>query len=324
MTADGRPGGCREAACASAEHRTTFERFVRGEPIAVEVGEIERELGALWQAGEPARRRGRRGLAGGALERDHRRRAGATALAGDQARSSTRSRPPCRRARITLCLDDAQRGGGAARRPSRATSCRSRAAGAWSTRRRSRSSDRPAPRRTSARSCAALQVAGVPTATFWLDPGAARVAAGARAPVGDATASCSTPTACLRPQQLFDLERLGDGGAAAAGRRSRLAAAGRAARAVRGPVRSAGGRRAAGAARRALTIRHRAGQRCERAACSLAWLGVLLGWRPLRSAQTSDGGVRFDFVRAGQRGRRRHLVPADGACGQQRHPSASS
>jgi hypothetical protein len=33
-----------------------IERFVRGEPIAVEVGEIERALGALWQnasAGDP-------------------------------------------------------------------------------------------------------------------------------------------------------------------------------------------------------------------------------------------------------------------------------
>ncbi|HEY6478194.1 MAG TPA: glucose-6-phosphate dehydrogenase assembly protein OpcA, partial [Polyangia bacterium] len=29
--------------------RADFERFARGEPIAVDVGEIERELGALWQ-----------------------------------------------------------------------------------------------------------------------------------------------------------------------------------------------------------------------------------------------------------------------------------
>ncbi len=29
--------------------RANFERFARGEPIAVEVGEIERELGLLWQ-----------------------------------------------------------------------------------------------------------------------------------------------------------------------------------------------------------------------------------------------------------------------------------
>ncbi|HXT98957.1 MAG TPA: hypothetical protein VN853_21840, partial [Polyangia bacterium] len=29
--------------------RANFERFARGEPIAVDVGEIERELGSLWQ-----------------------------------------------------------------------------------------------------------------------------------------------------------------------------------------------------------------------------------------------------------------------------------
>ena len=28
----------------------------------------------------------------------------------------------------------------------------------------------------------------------------------------------------------------------------------------------------------------------------VAWLGQLLGWRPLRSAETPDGGLRFDFV----------------------------
>jgi len=42
---------------------------------------------------------------------------------------------------------------------------------------------------------------------------------------------------------------------------------------------------------------------------------VMLGWRPLRSAQTSDGGLRFDFARAGQPVAG-HLVPADGACGR--------
>ena len=63
-----------------------------------------------------------------------------------------------------------------------------------------------------------------------------------------------------------------------------------------------------------VTIRHRAGSDAA-ALLLLAWLGVLLGWRPLRSAQTSDGGVRFDFVRAGQ-AVAGHLVPADGACGR--------
>ena len=48
---------------------------------------------------------------------------------------------------------------------------------------------------------------------------------------------------------------------------------------------------------RRVAVRHRAGSDAA-ALLVLAWLGVLLGWRPLRSAQTSDGGVRFDFVRA--------------------------
>jgi len=34
---------------ARAANSERFERFARGEPIAVEVGEIERELGSLWQ-----------------------------------------------------------------------------------------------------------------------------------------------------------------------------------------------------------------------------------------------------------------------------------
>jgi len=34
--------------------KSEIERFVRGEPIAVEVGEIERALGALWQQASAA------------------------------------------------------------------------------------------------------------------------------------------------------------------------------------------------------------------------------------------------------------------------------
>src|SRR6185503_14181898 len=63
-----------------------------------------------------------------------------------------------------------------------------------------------------------------------------------------------------------------------------------------------------------VTIRHRPGADAS-ALLLLAWLGVLLGWRPLRSAQTSDGGLRFDFARAGQPVAG-YLAPADGACGR--------
>ena len=47
----------------------------------------------------------------------------------------------------------------------------------------------------------------------------------------------------------------------------------------------------------------------------LAWIGVLLDWRPLRSVQTSDGGLRFDFERGGA-SRGREPGPADGPCGK--------
>jgi len=63
-----------------------------------------------------------------------------------------------------------------------------------------------------------------------------------------------------------------------------------------------------------VTVLHRAGSDAA-ALLLLAWIGVLLGWRPLRAAQTSDGGVRFDFARAGQPVAG-YLVPADGACGR--------
>jgi hypothetical protein len=65
-----------------------------------------------------------------------------------------------------------------------------------------------------------------------------------------------------------------------------------------------------------VTVHHRPGADAS-ALLVLAWLGVLLGWRPVRSAQTSDGGLRFDF----QVGRTSqpvagYLAPTDGACGR--------
>jgi hypothetical protein len=47
----------------------------------------------------------------------------------------------------------------------------------------------------------------------------------------------------------------------------------------------------------------------------LAWIGVLLDWRPLRSVQTSDGGLRFDFDRGGATVTG-NLIPGDGPCGK--------
>jgi len=65
-----------------------------------------------------------------------------------------------------------------------------------------------------------------------------------------------------------------------------------------------------------VTIHHRRGADAS-ALLVLAWLGVLLDWRPLRSAQTSDGGLRFDFSSGAlQRRVEGHLAPTDGACGR--------
>ena len=140
----------------------------------------------------------------------------------------------------------------------------------------------------------------------------ARVAAGARAAADDGPPGVRHHR-LPAPQQLFDVERL-----ATAAQPLPVADLGwlrlGALRAMFAglfdpPV---GGAPLVQAAR--VTIRHRAGSDAS-ALLLLAWLGVLLGWRPLRSAQTSDGGLRFDFVRAGQ-AVAGYLAPADGACGR--------
>jgi hypothetical protein len=46
----------------------------------------------------------------------------------------------------------------------------------------------------------------------------------------------------------------------------------------------------------------------------LAWLGQLLGWRPLRSTETSDGGLRFDLERADGGSVEAFVIPSPGAC----------
>ena len=162
----------------------------------------------------------------------------------------------------------------------------------------------------------ALQVAGRADRDVLDGPGAARVAAGARAAAGDrpagvdtdrlpaARSSCSTSSGWRRAAQPLPVADLGW---------LRLGAL-RAA--VRGAVRSAGGRRAAACSAARVTIRHRAGS--DASALLLARLaGVLLGWRPLRSAQTSDGGAALRLRRApAAAGRRLTWFPADGACGR--------
>jgi len=63
-----------------------------------------------------------------------------------------------------------------------------------------------------------------------------------------------------------------------------------------------------------LAVTHRPGSDAA-ALLMLAWIGVLLDWRPRRSVQTSDGGLRFDFDRGGATVTGT-LVPIDGPCGK--------
>src|SRR6185436_8756200 len=158
----------------------------------------------------------------------------------------------------------------------------------------------------------ALQVAGVPTATFWLDPTAPESLL-SRELLSVTNRLVFDTTACVRPQQLFDVERL-----ATAAQPLPIADLGwlrlGALRAMFAGIFDppVGGAPLVQAAR--VTVLHRPGSDAA-ALLLLAWIGVLLGWRPLRAAQTSDGGVRFDFARAGQPVAG-YLVPADGACGR--------
>jgi glucose-6-phosphate dehydrogenase assembly protein OpcA len=64
-----------------------------------------------------------------------------------------------------------------------------------------------------------------------------------------------------------------------------------------------------------LAVRHRGGGAVS-ALLIVAWLGELLGWRPLRSVGTSDGGLRFDFDRADGGRLEAFVIPGAGACDQ--------
>jgi glucose-6-phosphate dehydrogenase assembly protein OpcA len=291
--------------------RGDIERFVRGEPIAVEVGEIERALGELWQdatrAGEAV------AVSRAALWNVILPARGRSALAACKALVDEMA-PALPTRSLTLCLDDARgHGDSGALEATIESNVMSQPGGA----RMVYSEEITIAGPTSAEGhfgalVRALQVAGVPTATFWLDPGAPESLL-TRELLSVTDRLVFDTTACLRPQQLFDLERLATeahplpvadlGWLRLGALRAMFAGI------FDPPV---GGAPLVQAAR--VTIRHRPGSDAA-ALLLLAWLGVLLGWRPLRSAQTSDGGVRFDFARAGQ-GVVGELVPAGGACGR--------
>ena len=157
-----------------------------------------------------------------------------------------------------------------------------------------------------------LGIPGVPTATFWLDPALPASLLDARAPAGDRSAG-RRHGGCLAPRQLDELERLAVrarpipiadlGWLRLGGLRSLFAGL------FDPPVGGAPLARA-----NHLEVHHLAG--CDASALLLvAWLGVLLDWRPLRCGQTSEGAALR--VRARRRRQpRRHLAPADGPCGR--------
>ena len=285
-----------------------IERFVRGEPIAVEVGEIERALGSLWQeasrAGEAA------AISRAALWNVIVPTCGPAALAASK-KLVDELAPALPTRTLTLCLDDGRRGAGL--EATIESHVVSQPGGARMVYSEEITIAGPSGAEGHFGALVrALQVAGVPTATFWLDPGAPESLL-TRELLAVTNRLVLDTTTCLHPRQLFDLDRL-----AAAAQPLPIADLGwlrlGALRALFAgmfdpPV---GGAPLVQARR--VAVEHRGG--CDASALlMLAWIGVQLGWRPVRAAQTSDGGVRFDFSRAGQpiAG---HLVPAEGACGR--------
>lgn len=288
--------------------KAEVERFVRGEPIAVEVAEIERALASLWQ--EASRVGETVAVSRAALWNVVIPACGRGALAATK-RLVDEIAPALPTRTLTLCLDDGR--GSGALEATIESNVVSQPGGA----RMVYSEEITIAGPTAAEGhfgalVRALQVAGVPTATFWLDP-AAPESLLSRQLLPVTSRLVFDTTACLRPQQLFEIERLANGAqplpVTDLGWLRLGALRAQFAGIFDPPV---GGAPLVQAAR--VTIHHRAGSDAS-ALLLLAWIGVLLGWRPLRSVQTSDGGVRFDFVRAGQPVSG-HLVPADGACGR--------
>jgi len=287
--------------------KAEIEHFTRGESIAVEVGEIERALGALWQQ---ASRTGETvAVSRATLWNVIIAARGRTALAATK-QLVDEIAPALPTRTLTLCLDDAQRDGLEATIESNVVSPPGGARMVYSE---EITIAGPASEQGHFGALVrALQVAGVPTATFWLDPGVPESLL-VRELMPVTSRLVFDTTACLHPQQLFDIDRL-----ATAAQPLPVADLGwlrmGALRAMFAgmfdpPV---GGAPLVHARR--ITIEHRAGSDAS-ALLLLAWIGVLLGWRPLRSAQTSDGGLRFDFSRAGQPVSG-HLVPSDRPCGR--------
>ncbi len=297
MTTDEQPDSERSSSARAHSERVNFERFARGEPIAVEVGEIERELSALWKRASSAGQ----GPTGAAVSRAALWNLviparGPDALAKTKALVDAIAQGVPVRA-ITLCLDDRQKGAGAEGLSATIESnVVSQPGGGRVVYSEEITLCGPVGAETHFGALVrALQIPGVPTAALWMD--ATMPAALLTRELLPVTDRLIVDTgSCVRPPHLFDLQRLAahahplpvaDLGWLRLGS-IRLLFAGL----FDPPVGGAPLRRA-----QRLSVRHRPGGDLS-ALLLVAWLGQMLGWRPLRSAQTSDGGLRFDFVRS--------------------------
>ena len=294
-----------------------LERFARGEPIAVEIGAIERELAGLWKAasatGAPAAEGAvsRAALWNVIIPAHGRENLAATKHLVDEIAPALPTRA------ITLCLDDAPAATEGEVQASIESNVASQPGGTRMV--YSEEITLVGPRGAEAHFGAivrGLGIPGVPTATFWLDP--ALPASLLERELLPATDRLVLDTGgCFTPHQLEELQRLVEaarpipvadlGWLRLGGLRSLFAGL------FDPPV---GGGPLARATR--LEVSHLAG--CDASALLVvSWLGTLLGWRPLESGTTPDGGVRFAFARgdaAAGPPLEAHLVPAEGACGK--------
>jgi glucose-6-phosphate dehydrogenase assembly protein OpcA len=301
-----------------------MQRFARGEPIAVEVGDIERELSALWQQASSAGGASPEGTASGAVSRAALWNVvipsnGPSGLAATKQLVDELA-PTLPTRTITLCLDDATPAGRARRgiQASIENNVVSHPGGGRMV--YSEEIILTGPPDAEAHFGAlvrGLGVPGVPTATFWLDAGLPEsLLLRELLPISERLVLDTT--CCLRPDQLFAFERLATrahplpiadlGWLRVGGLRSLFAGL------FDPPV---GGEPLARCNR--LMVRHRGGSDST-ALLMVAWIGIRLGWRPLRCAQSSDGGLRFDFARGDASGNAAtvaaHLAPSEGACGK--------
>jgi glucose-6-phosphate dehydrogenase assembly protein OpcA len=293
-----------------------LERFARGEPTAVEIGAIERELAGLWKAASATGAPSAEGAVSRAalwnviIPAHGRENLAATKHLVDEIAPALPTRA------ITLCLDDAPAGADGEVQASIESNVASQPGGTRMV--YSEEITLVGPRGAEAHFGAivrGLGIPGVPTATFWLDP--ALPTSLLERELLPATDRLVVDTGgCFTPQQLADLQRLVErarpipvadlGWLRLGGLRSLFAGL------FDPPV---GGAPLARATR--LEVSHLAG--CDASALLIvSWLGTLLGWRPLGAAHTPEGGVSYTLARgdAAAAALEAHLVPAEGPCGK--------